>query len=75
LNYFKTIGEIQSVWKSQEREAFNLQPSIENTAVELLKTNRGMAEKFIRDYSFGRAQKALRSSKELTREIKGEIYK
>lgn len=75
LNYFKTIGEIQSVWKSQEKEAFNLQPSIENTAVELLKTNRGMAEKFIRDYSFGRAQKALRSSKELTREIKGEIYK
>jgi len=74
LNYSKTIGEIQSIWKSQEKEAFELQPSIENTAIELLTGNRSTAEKFIRDYSFGRAQKALRKSKELTRKIKGEIY-
>lgn len=63
LNYYQTIGEIQSVWNSQEKEAFELQSSIENTAVDLLKTDREMAEKFIRDYSFGRAQKALRTSK------------
>ncbi|NOY77527.1 MAG: hypothetical protein GXO76_06620 [Calditrichaeota bacterium] len=74
LNYYKTIGEIQSVWNAQEKEAFALQPSVENTAIELLKTNREMAEKFIRDYSFGRLQKALRTSKELTQKIKGEIY-
>ncbi len=75
LNYYKTIGEIQSVWKSQEKEAFDLQPSVENTAVELLKTDPKIAENFIRDYSLGRAQKALRTSQELTKKIKGEIYR
>ncbi len=75
LNYYQTIGEIQSVWNAQEKEAFALQPSIEKTAGILLRSNPKLAKNFIKTYSFGRAHKALAAAKKLTAQIKSEIYR
>ena len=75
LDYYKTIGEIQAAWNAQQKEAFDLQPSIEKTAATLLKTDKKLAQDFLKNYSFGRAHKALQTAKKLTVHIKGEVYK
>lgn len=75
LDYYKTVGEIQSVWKDQEKQAFDLQSSIEASASEIMKTDSSLAREYIQQYSFGRAQKAIQTSKTLTKKIKGEIYR
>jgi len=75
LDYYKTIGEIQAVWNAQQKKAFELQPSIEKTAAVLLKTHEKLVRNFLKNYSFGRAHKALNTAKKLTAKIKSEVYK
>ena len=75
LNYYKTIGEIQTEWQKQEKEALALQPAIEATAEELRKADPDRAVRFLRDYSFGRFQKALTAARKLTVKVKSELYR
>ena len=74
LNYYGTIGEIRRTWGQQEKDAFGYQPALESAAYDLFKTNKPLLIRFLTDYSNSRAQKALRTTVKLTRNIKGEVY-
>ena len=65
LKYSYMIKDIQKVQRELEGEEFQLQPAIEKTALELYKTNREAAKKYLTDYSLTRGEKVVRKWKEL----------
>ena len=75
LDYYGTIAEIRAAWKQQESEALALQPAIEAAAEELRKSDPPQAVRFLRDYSFGRFEKMLRTAKKLTVQVKSKVYR
>ncbi len=74
LAYYKTIGIIQKTWESQEKEAFALQSTIEETALKLYKTKPQLAVRYLQEYSNGRAMKAIQTAKVLTAKLKSRVY-
>jgi dipeptidase len=59
------IQDIQKVQQKLEGEFFALQPAIEKTALELLKTNPKLAREFLTDYSVSQGQRVVRRWKKL----------
>jgi dipeptidase len=75
LNYFKTVGMIQKIWKKQEKQALIWQPAIEKSALTLYKTSPEKAILFLQEYSNARALQALKTSKQLLIDVKSLIYR
>ncbi len=65
LNYTENIVKVRNEWDSFEHDQFDLQPSIEKVAMELIKEDMELAEKFLTGYSGYRAMKALEKAKNL----------
>ncbi|MCP4213203.1 MAG: dipeptidase [bacterium] len=59
LRYSYMIKDIQLKQKEMEDLAFNLQPTIEKTAMELLKTNRDLVKTFLTNYCTGHAENVV----------------
>jgi dipeptidase len=75
LNYYRTIDSIQKVWKSMEQEAIGLQPAIEQTALQLYKTDPEAARNYLQSISDARVFTALKTTKKLTNKVKGMVYR
>ncbi len=75
LNYYRSIGKIQEVWKSMEQEAFALQPAIEQTALRLYHTHPKAAIRYLQETSLVRASVALKTARNLTKNVKSMLYR
>lgn len=70
LNYSRNVEKAREVWDPFEKDQFELQPHIEEVALELLEKDEELAIKFLTDYSNNRAMKALEEAKELVNYFK-----
>ena len=74
LAYYKTIRSIQKVWKLREKEAFAIQPAIEQTALKLDKRDPKLAIQYLQEYSNDRAMEAIETARTLTLKLKSRVY-
>jgi len=59
------IKDIQKVQSALEGQAMALQPVVDKTALELLKTDPGLMVRYLTDYSVGCGEQVVRRWKEL----------
>ncbi len=65
LKYSHMIKDIQAVQGELEGKFLALQPAVEKTAVELLKTDPGLARRYLTDYSVSQGDLVARRWREL----------
>jgi dipeptidase len=65
LKYSYMIQDIQTVQKELEENFLNMQPIIEKTAIELLKTDAKLATQYLTDYSVSHAENVTARWREL----------
>ncbi|NOZ78674.1 MAG: dipeptidase [Acidobacteria bacterium] len=65
LKYSYMIKDIQAVQRELEGTFLALEPAVDETAVELLKTNPGLARRYLTDYSVSHAEQAVHRWKAL----------
>jgi len=70
FDYKKAIKMVRSEWDLIEEHQFDIQPVIEETALEIYKKDQEMAKEFLTDYSLSRAALALHKAKNLVKKLK-----
>ena len=68
-NYRTAIKKVRTTWKEFEKKAIALQSSIDQTALELYKTDKALAREFLTVYSNGQGLQSLEIAKKLIDEI------
>ncbi len=69
LKYSYMIRDIQKVQSELEGLALALQPAVERTAVDLLKSDRELAVRYLTDYSVSHAEETVRRWRRLGEEL------
>jgi dipeptidase len=65
LKYSHMMPEIRSVQDEIETKFLHMQPSVEKTAVDLLKADPGLARRYLTDYSISQAEMVMSRWQEL----------
>lgn len=65
LKYSYMIKDIQEVQSTLEGQALSLQPIVEQTALELKKTDPGLLVEYLTNYSVGRGEQVVKRWREL----------
>ena len=69
-DYEEALKVVKEEWDPFEKTQFQLQPYIEQVALDLYEKDKILAKRFLTDYTFSRAQLALEKAKELNKKLK-----
>jgi len=72
-DYGKTIVKVQRVWNAFEDAAFTLQPTIEETALELYSKDKALAKEYLTLYTYAQAMKSIEEARRLTEEFRAAV--
>jgi len=74
VNYSRSIDEVTSVWKKLEKREFDLQPSIEETAIKLWKEDKELCREFLTQITSSFTQEALIKTEKIIKKLKTKYY-
>jgi dipeptidase len=74
LKYKRNIKKVRTIWKEYEADEFLMQPTVEETAIKLLKKDKALGRKFLTLYSSSLALKAVEMAKKMVNELRTEFY-
>ncbi len=72
INYGKLIRKVRPVYNNLENKIISSQQDVEKKALDLYKTDKAQARKFLTEYSADVAQQAISLAKNLIKELKTE---
>jgi dipeptidase len=73
-NYARALKVVKDEWDPFEKTQFQLQPYIEQVALDLYEKDKELAQRFLTDYTFSRALLALEKTKILNKKLKAMFW-
>jgi dipeptidase len=74
-DYKNVIAYVRNRWKQFEHIQFDLQPAIENTALDLYKKDRNRAIRFLSTYTHGRSSGSLAIARSIINTLQQRLWK
>jgi len=74
LNYKKHIKKVRTVWEKYETEEYDMQPSVEEAALKLLKKDKALGRTFLTYYSHALAIRAVEMARNMVTRLRTELY-
>ncbi|RKY72119.1 MAG: hypothetical protein DRP97_01110 [Candidatus Latescibacterota bacterium] len=74
LDYKKHLKSVRAVWEDYEAMEFEMQPEIEQAALQLLERDNALGRRFLTLYSSSLALEAVKKAEKMVNELRTEFY-
>ncbi|MFH1006260.1 MAG: C69 family dipeptidase [Candidatus Latescibacterota bacterium] len=74
LDYRGNIEVVRAVWEEFETRVFEMQPAIEQAALQLLKRDTALGRAYLTDYCSSVALEAMEKAKRISLQLKTKVY-